>query len=77
VAAAIVGRRKNSEKLTTSKSFESVHYTLMRSQNELAAICVEEVFDSIGTEFNDVASAVGVSYKVWLDAKVLITVGRI
>ena len=49
----------------------------MRSQNELAAICVEEVFDSIGTELDDVASAVGVSYKVWLDAKVLITVGRI
>ena len=39
----------------------------MRSQNELTAVCVKEVLDSIGAELDDVAGAVGVSDKVRLD----------
>jgi len=46
----------------------------VRSQNELTAVCVKEIFNPIGAKLDDIACAVGVSDKVWLDTKVLVAI---
>jgi len=77
VAAAVVRGRENREQLAGGEALEAVHDALVRAQDKPRLVVLQEQLDPIGTELDDVASAVGVSYKVWLDAKVLITVGRI
>ena len=74
VPSTVVSGRENSEELTASESLEAVHNALVGSQDELATIGIEEVFDAIRSEFDDVTSAVRVSDEVGLDAKVLVAV---
>ncbi len=77
VSAAVVSRREHCEQLTPSKSLEPVHHTLMRTQYVFRFIVVEELFDAVGAELDDVAGAVGVSDKVGLDAQFKIIVGGV
>ena len=68
VSSAVISSRENSEKATSSKSFESVHNALVRSQNETRFIIFKESLDSIWAKFDNISSSVRVSHKVWLDS---------
>ena len=74
VSSAVISSRENSEKATSSKSFESVHNTLVRSQDETCFIIFKESLDSIWAKFDNISSSVRVSHKVWLDSKLTVRV---
>ena len=42
VATTVVSGRENSEKLTSSKSFESVHHTLVRAEDKFNLVVFQE-----------------------------------
>lgn len=77
MSAAVVSSGEDSEKLASSESFESIHHTLMSSQNEFSLVVVQELLHSIGSELHNVASSVRVTNEVRLNTQLLIIVSRI
>ena len=67
VTTTVVSSREDSEQLTACKALKAVHDALVGTQNISAPVGVKEVLDTIWAELDDVASAIGVSDKVWLD----------
>lgn len=77
MAPAVVGGREDGKQLAACEPFEAVHDTLMRPQNKACLIILQEEFDAVGSELDDVASAVGVADKIGLDAELAVAVGGI
>ena len=77
MAPAVVGGREDSKQLAACEPFEAVHDALMRPQNKACLIILQEEFDAVGSELDDVASAVGVADKIGLDAEFAVAVGGI
>ena len=75
--AAVVGSGKHCEQLTASKAFEAIHYTFMSSKDKLRFIILQEVLHTIRAKFDDVACTVWIANKIWLNAKLAVTVSRI
>ena len=77
MSTAVISGREDSEKLSSSESFEAIHYTFVGSQDESAFVGIKEVFNAIWAEFHDVTGTVRVSDEVRLNTKVLVTICRI
>ena len=74
MAAAVVSSGKDCKQLTPSKPLKAIHYTLVSPQNKLRLVIVQELLYSVWSELHNIASAVRVSYKIWLDTEFLIVV---
>ena len=74
VATTVVSGRENSEKLTSSKSFESVHDAFMGSKDEGALVVLQERLHSVWSKLDDIARTVGVSHEVWLDTEFIVAI---
>ena len=77
VAPTVISSGKDREQLAARESFEAVHNALVRPQNEAGLIILQEKFDAVGAELDDVACAVGVADKIGLDAELAVAVGGI
>ena len=77
MSATVVSRGEDCEKLTTGEPLKAVHYALVGTQDKATSVSIEEVLDTIWTEFYDISRTVGVSDEVWLNSKVLITISRV
>jgi hypothetical protein len=75
VAPTVISSGKNCEQLAAREAFEAVHNTFVCSQNEAGLIILQEKFDAIGAEFDDVTCAVGVADKIRLDTEFAVGVG--
>lgn len=69
VLTAIIGGRKNCYQLTLGEPFESVHNTLMGSDNHIEVILLQETFDSVWPEFHDVTSLGRISQMIGVNSK--------
>ena len=49
----------------------------MGSQDVATSVCLQEILNTVGAEFDDVSCAIGISDEVRLNAQVLIAVGRV
>ena len=77
VAPTVISSGKDREQLATREAFEAVHNALVRPQNEAGLIILQEKFDAVGAELDDVACAVGVADKIRLDTEFAIGVGGV
>lgn len=77
MSTTIVCSWKYSEKLSSSKSLKSIHYTLMSSQYKLSFVIIQEHLYSIRAKFNYISSTIRISYKVRLNSKLLVIISRI
>ena len=68
MSAAIICSREHSEELASGKSLETVHDTLMSSQNIFGFVIIKELFHTVWSKLHDVASSVWISDKIRLDA---------
>ena len=75
--AAVISGGEDGEKLSASEALKAIHDALMSTKNIAAAIGLEEILHAIRAELDDVASAVGVSNEVRLDAEVLVAISWI
>ena len=72
--SAVIGGGEHGEQLAASEPFEPVHHTLMRPQDILGLVVIQELLDPIRSELDYVTSSVGVTDEVWLDTEFLIVV---
>ena len=77
MSSAIVSGRENCEQLPSSEPLKAVHHTLVSSQDVLGLVVVEELLDSIWTEFDYVSSAIRVSDEVRLNSELRVVVGGV
>ena len=77
VTTAVVCCGEDGEKLTACKPLKAIHDALVSTQDKFTSVSVEEVFDAIGTELDDISRAVRVSDEVRLDSKILIAISRV
>ena len=77
VAPTVISSGKDREQLAARESFEAVHNALVRPQNEAGLIILQEKFDAVGAELDDVACAVGVADKIGLDTEFAVGVGGV
>ena len=77
VSPAVVSRGKDREQLAARKTLEAVHNALVCPQNKAGLIILQEKFDAVGAELNDVTCAVGVADKIWLDTEFAIRVSGV
>ena len=77
MSSAVVSGRENGEKLSSCESFKTIHDALMSSQNVFGFVCLQEVSHSIRSEFDNISRSIWISNEVWLDSKILVTVGWI
>jgi len=77
VAPTVVSSGKDRKQLSARKTLKTVHYALMCSQNKTGFIILKEKFDAVGAELNDVASAIRITDKIWLDTELTVGVSGI
>lgn len=77
VPPTVVRCRENGEKLPARETFEAVHDTLVRTQNVLRFVCLEEVLDPIWSKFDNISGSIWISNKVGLDTQILIRISRV
>ena len=75
--SAIVSSRENCDQLPCCKPLEPVHNTLMCSYDQAQLVLLQELLDSVRSEFDDVTSASWISDSVLLDAQLSITISGI
>ena len=66
--STVVRRGENCEELAAGEPLEAIHDALVRTKHKAAPVSIEEVFDAIWTEFDNVSSSVWISNKVRLNA---------
>lgn len=75
VAFAVVGRRKYRNEGTASKSFESVHYAFVCSDDHAEVVVLQKFVHSIRPILHNVTSLIWIANIVRLDAKFSIRLG--
>ena len=74
MSSAIISSREHGEEAAACKSFEAVHDALVRPQYETHLVVLEECFDAVGTELDNVAGSIGVTHEVRLNTEFRVAV---
>lgn len=77
MTSTIVSSREDSEELTSSESFESIHDALVGSQDIFLFVIIEEILDFIWAKFDNVSCSVWISDEVWLNTELKIIISRV
>lgn len=77
MASAVVGGREDCDQISSREPFEPVHHALMRSDDFGKVVGLEELFDDVWPELDDVSGVVRVADGVVLDSQFVVVVGGV
>lgn len=77
MSTAIVGSGEDGEEGAASEPLETVHDTLVSSQNIGDFVVLQECLHSVWSEFDDVSSSVWISHEIGLDTKLTIAISGV